>query len=197
MFRRVSALGAIALLAATAVQGGASSGGAGAVESQLGIAGAATVSAIAQRVPPDGLGFPMSVTPRCDILSNFGEARSSGRAHQGIDVLSTLGQEVYAVLPGTLAVRYLDGGTDASLSGNAWLLRARTGDEYFYAHLSAFAEGLSVGSSVAQGQLIGYVGDTGNPGAGNYHLHFEVRPGGGAAIDPLSVLTVPSGCRVY
>jgi murein DD-endopeptidase MepM/ murein hydrolase activator NlpD len=44
--------------------------------------------------------------------------------------------------------------------------------------------------------VIGFVGDTGNPGAGNYHLHFEYHPLGGAALDPLPILEIPSTCTV-
>jgi murein DD-endopeptidase MepM/ murein hydrolase activator NlpD len=45
---------------------------------------------------------------------------------------------------------------------------------FYYAHLERYAEGLLQGQSVRQGDLIGYVGDTGNAGAGNYHLHFAI-----------------------
>ena len=87
----------------------------------------------------------------------------------------------------------------ASLSGNLWQLTATTGGTYYvYAHLSGFAPGLTKGSKVVKGQLLGYVGDTGNPGAGNYHLHFEIHPNGGAAVDPLPLLQpVPAACKVY
>ncbi len=199
--RRRLVVGLVALAGATgavATTDGDQGRSAGAATGTLEIGGAAAASTGAVRMGPGALTFPMAVTPRCDILSNFGEPRSSGRLHEGIDLLATLGQEIYAAEPGTLVQQYVATGPQASLSGNAWMLRARDGDEYFYAHLSAFATGLEVGSSVAAGQVFGSVGDTGNPGAGNYHLHFEVHPGGGAAIDPLTVLApIPTGCRVY
>jgi murein DD-endopeptidase MepM/ murein hydrolase activator NlpD len=146
---------------------------------------------------PGELAFPVQPTPRCDILDNFGDPRSGGRRHQGIDILATLGQEVYAVADGVLTVQYVDGSSGTSLSGNGWVLTEPEGTYTFYAHLSAFAAGLREGSPVTRGQVIGYVGDTGNPGPGNYHLHFEVHPGGGAAVDPLDVLTIPTQCRIY
>ena len=60
------------------------------------------------------------------------------------------------------------------------------------------APGLSLGSSVRRGDVIGFVGDTGHPGPGNYHLHFEIHPGGqrAAAVDPLPLLQVPSACTI-
>ena len=140
--------------------------------------------------------FPMETEPRCDILDNFGDPRSGGRRHEGIDILSTLAQDVYAVVDGMLTVQ---AAADSSLSGNAWGLTADLdGTYYFYAHMSGFAEGLVVGSHVRQGDVIGYVGDTGNPGPGNYHLHFEVHPGGqrNAAVDALPLLEIPSRCTI-
>src|SRR5262245_42824690 len=58
----------------------------------------AVALAPAERVNLDGTIpiFPMQTTPRCDILDNFGDARSGGRSHEGTDILATLGQEVYA-----------------------------------------------------------------------------------------------------
>ena len=166
------------------------------------VAEAARATAPAQRlrvVPPEN--FPMAPNPRCEILDNFGDARGGGRSHEGIDILATKGQEVYAMVDGTLTLQVVAGSTQsgASLSGNLWKLEALTGGTYYtYAHLSGFAPGLAKGSRVVKGQVIGYVGDTGNPGPGNYHLHFEVHPGGGAAVDPLPLLRpVPPSCKVF
>jgi murein DD-endopeptidase MepM/ murein hydrolase activator NlpD len=112
--------------------------------------------------------------------------------------MASLGQEIYAVSNGTLTKKTIDGAPDATLSGNAWRLQLTdgTGTYYFYAHLSAFAAGLNQGDTVIKGQLIGYVGDTGDPGPGNYHLHFEVHPKGGAAVDPYPLLLIPKTCTV-
>jgi murein DD-endopeptidase MepM/ murein hydrolase activator NlpD len=162
------------------------------------VARAATVTKPAKRLRQTGLlPFPMNPLPKCTVLDNFGDPRGSNRRHQGIDILASLGQDVFAVADGTLTIRYVDGAADAQLSGNAWTLTQADKTYYFYAHLSAFADGLSVGSKVTKGQLIGYVGDTGDPGPGNYHLHFEVHPGGGAAINGLPLIEIPSTCVVY
>jgi murein DD-endopeptidase MepM/ murein hydrolase activator NlpD len=151
-------------------------------------------------LPPGGIVFPMNPLPRCDILDNFGDGRSGGRTHLGDDILATLGQEVYAVVDGTLVHQLVDGQPGAELSGNYWVLRADADRSlYVFGHLSAFAPGLVVGSHVTSGQLIGYVGDTGNPGPGNYHLHFGYQPQGGAYIDPLPLLrsVMPASCKVF
>lgn len=141
----------------------------------------------------------MATSPRCDILDNFGDPRSGGRTHEGIDILATLGQEVYAMADGMLTTQTIAGATNATLSGNLWRLTASNGGTiYVYGHLSGFAPGLTKGSLVYKGQVLGYVGDTGNSGPGNYHLHFEIHPGGGSAVDPLPLLLpVPAACRVY
>ena len=140
--------------------------------------------------------FPMNPLPKCSLSkTSFGQPRSGGRTHEGIDLMGSLGQEIYAVDNGTLTRQVFDGPT-ALLSGNAWYLTMPDKTYYFYAHLSKFADGLAPGSVVTRGQLIGYVGDTGDPGPGNYHLHFEVHPKGGAAVDPYPLLTIPKSCTV-
>ena len=139
----------------------------------------------------------MQPTPKCDVLDNFGDPRSGGRLHEGVDIMATNGQPIYAVANGVLTRQSRAGEANASLSGNSWVLAQTDGTYFMYAHLSGFAAGLSVGSRVVVGQVIGYVGDTGNPGAGNYHLHFEFHPNGGAAINSLPLLAIPPGCHVY
>jgi len=141
--------------------------------------------------------FPMNPLPKCALSkTSFGQPRPPDRTHEGIDLMASLGQEVYAVDNGVLTKQVVDGAANATLSGNAWTLTMTDKTYYFYAHLSKFADGLAAGSTVIRGQLIGYVGDTGDPGPGNYHLHFEVHPKGGAAVNPYPLLTIPKSCTV-
>jgi murein DD-endopeptidase MepM/ murein hydrolase activator NlpD len=164
------------------------------------ITGGATVSATADRIRPTyRLVFPVDPVPRCYVLDNFGDPRSGGRRHAGVDILTTQGQAVYAAMDGLLTRKTIAGNADAVLSGNAWGITGVDGDYYYYGHLSAFAPGLELGGIVRAGDVIGYVGDTGNPGVGNYHLHFEIRRGGfkGVVFDPLPLLPVPARCTVW
>ena len=141
--------------------------------------------------------FPMDPLPKCALSkSSFGQPRSGGRTHEGIDLMASLDQQVYAVDNGVLWRQAINGEPSAVLSGNAWYVQIADGTYYFYGHMSHFADGLKVGDTVTRGQVIGYVGDTGNPGPGNYHLHFEVHPKGGAAVDPYPLLTIPKSCTV-
>lgn len=142
--------------------------------------------------------LPMSPLPKCAMSkTSFGQPRPNGRVHEGIDIMASLGQEVYAVNNGVLWRQTIDGAPNSTLSGNAAYVKMADGTYYFYAHLSAFAAGLAVGDPVIRGQIIGYVGDTGDAGPGNYHLHFEVHPLGGAAVNPFPLLTVPAACTVW
>ena len=83
--------------------------------------------------------------------------------------------------------------TDGARSGNAWWLTTPSGTYFFYAHLSSFSNGLSVGSWVQAGDVIGYVGSTGN--AVSPHLHFEIHPWGGGAVNPYSAIWMIGGCN--
>jgi murein DD-endopeptidase MepM/ murein hydrolase activator NlpD len=190
-----------ALLLVAAATAGPSPSAAGAAPAAVAdVWDSADATAPAERLrPPWSANFPVATSPRCDILDNFGDPRSGGRTHAGTDILTTKGQEVYAMVDGTLTLMVVAGSSQsgASLSGNLWQLTAANGTYYIYAHLDAFAPGLAKGSTVVAGQVLGWTGDTGNPGPGNYHLHFEIHPGGGAAVDPLPLLTVPAACRVY
>jgi murein DD-endopeptidase MepM/ murein hydrolase activator NlpD len=104
----------------------------------------------------------------------WGAARSGGRSHQGVDMLTHRGNPIFAVVAGSVQF------SQNRLGGNAVWLNGANGDRYYYAHLDHY-EGSSRG--VSRGEVIGYVGDTGNA-RGTPHLHFEVHPGGGAAVNP-------------
>lgn len=150
----------------------------------------------------DGLLFPIEPTPMCEVLNNFGGFSRSGQrgGHQGLDIGAWVGQEVYAVEDGFLYRQWTD---PSSTAGLGWGLWSITDVKYRYFHLDSFAEGLQVGDEVVRGQLIGYVGDTGNATPGGWHLHFEVRPGphprfgSTPAVDPLPLLDIPTVCNVY
>ena len=138
------------------------------------------------------LAITFPVQGKCSFIDTFGAPRSGGRFHEGVDLIAKSGQFVYAAADGTLTKQYID--APGSLSGNGWRLTAAGGTYYFYAHFSGFAAGLKVGSKVVAGQIIGYVGSTGN--AGTPHLHFEIHPGGGAAVNPTPSVKAVDGCAV-
>jgi LysM repeat protein len=127
----------------------------------------------------------------CSFGDTYGAPRPGGRAHEGVDIIAKAGQWVYAANDGALTKQYLD--SPGSLSGNGWRLTLADGTYFFYAHLSAFAPGLVVGSTVKAGQIIGQVGMTGN--APIPHLHFEVHPGGGAPVNPTPIVRSVDGCK--
>jgi murein DD-endopeptidase MepM/ murein hydrolase activator NlpD len=80
-------------------------------------------------------------------------------------------------------------GTDV-LGGTKIWVKGQSGTYYYYAHLSAFAEGMVNGLVVEPGTVIGFVGDTGNARGGAPHLHFEIHPEGGPAVNPYALLKV-------
>ena len=105
----------------------------------------------------------------------WGAPRSGGRRHQGVDMMSSMGTPLVAVVSGDMSISDRGG-----IAGRAVFLRGSNGNNYFYAHLSAFEGGSRY---VEQGDIIGYVGDTGNA-RGTPHLHFEIHPGRGSPVNP-------------
>jgi peptidoglycan LD-endopeptidase LytH len=104
------------------------------------------------------------------LLDTFTDARSEGRSHDAIDIPAAAETPVLAASDGKILKLFQSerGGTTIyQLGSNQDLI-------FYYAHLSRYADGLAEGDLVRQGQVIAYVGDTGNAGPGNYHLHFSI-----------------------
>jgi len=125
------------------------------------------------------------------LLDTYSDARSEGRTHDAIDIPAAAETPVLAAADGKIIKLFQSerGGTTIyQLSANQEMI-------FYYAHLSHYAEGLAEGNLVKQGEVIAYVGDTGNAGAGNYHLHFSIalvtdpkRYWEGANINPYPLL---------
>jgi peptidoglycan LD-endopeptidase LytH len=104
----------------------------------------------------------------------WGDPRSGGRTHQGVDMIGGRGLPLVAVVDGFAQQKV------NTLGGNSVWLSGADGNRYYYAHLDSWA----AQGSVVAGTVIGYLGDTGNAKASVPHLHFEIHPGGGAAVNP-------------
>lgn len=125
--------------------------------------------------------FPVIATSKGapSFSDDWGAPRSGGRTHQGNDIFADKGTPLLAVDDGN--VRF---GVDP-LGGNIASLVGQDKTRYYYAHLDAF-EGAN--RAVKAGEIVGYLGKTGNAASTPPHLHFEVHPDGGAAVDPFPFL---------
>jgi peptidoglycan hydrolase-like protein with peptidoglycan-binding domain len=132
--------------------------------------------------------FP--VQGRCGFTDTWHDTRGGGRLHLGVDVIAPAGNLVYAVADGTITKLYID--APGSLSGNGVRLTLADGTYFFYAHFTAIADGIGLGSKVKAGQILGTVGATGD--TVTPHLHFEVHPKGGAAVNPYPILKAVDAC---
>ena len=162
--------------AAQVTSSNGSSGSAAAAAPSAAPQGAAAAPAPAPESPPAsnaGNGMVCPVAGPRAFGDTWGAARSGGRSHEGVDMMSPAGTPLVAVESGSVQFK------TTNLGGNSVWLNGASGTRYFYAHLSAW-EGSSRG--VSQGEVIGYVGATGNTTAN--HLHFEIHPGGGQAVNP-------------
>jgi murein DD-endopeptidase MepM/ murein hydrolase activator NlpD len=147
--------------------------------------------------PPFEIFFPQEISAT-EFTSSFGDGRSGGRSHKGNDLLAVRMTEIYAIADGT--VFYV--GTN-NLSGRNLKIDHGDGWESYYLHLNndnigtddgdapwtlTLAPGVEEGTPVQAGQLIAWVGDSGNAEGTTPHTHFELHSDG-TAIDPYSLLT--------
>jgi murein DD-endopeptidase MepM/ murein hydrolase activator NlpD len=114
--------------------------------------------------------IPVAGITADQLVDTFTASRANGRDHDAIDIMAPAGTPVLAAVKGQI-VKFFD-----SVPGGITIYQASEDKRfmYYYAHLQRRADGLTEGTVVEQGTVIGYVGDTGNAGAGNYHLHFSI-----------------------
>jgi murein DD-endopeptidase MepM/ murein hydrolase activator NlpD len=165
----------------------------------IGTSGAARPAASPEPVlaPPAAAGLdardleiPVQGVSKDQLTPSFADDRG-GRAHEAIDILAPRNTPVRAVEDGTIARLFY------SKAGGITIYQFDPAEQfcYYYAHLERYAEGLSEGGQVRKGQVIGYVGTSGNAPEDTPHLHFAVfrltaakRWWEGTPIDPYDVL---------
>lgn len=132
------------------------------------------------RDPPPGVkpqitgqGYVFPVWGPASFSDDFGAPRATTVWHHGNDIFAPLGAPVLAVSDGTL---FLVGWND--VGGHRLWLRDRQGNEYYYAHLSAYSPLAVDGAQVEAGDVLGFVGASGDAVGTPPHLHFEIHPAG-------------------
>jgi len=115
------------------------------------------------------MGLPLQGLKLADLHDTFNEVRN-GHAHEAIDIVAARGTPVHAVVSGTIRKLFL-----SKPGGNTIYEFDEVGEYcYYYAHLDRYADGLREGMRVKRGDIIAYVGSTGNADARTPHLHFAV-----------------------
>lgn len=128
--------------------------------------------------PPPPTGGTCPVAGAVSFTDSWGDPRSGGRTHKGVDMIAARGTPIVAIYSGRIR-RF----SNSSLGGLSIYFVSDAGDLFYYAHLDGFAD-VSAGHHLAQGTVIGYNGSSGNAPSWLPHLHFEFHPGGGSAINP-------------
>jgi len=117
-----------------------------------------------------GLLIPVQGVPASSLVDTYEQARGQGRRHDAIDIMAPRGTPVVAAADGVVMKLFRSERGGITL----YELAPDRRTIYYYAHLDRYATGIAEGQALRRGQLLGYVGNTGDAGPGNYHLHFEV-----------------------
>ncbi len=128
-------------------------------------------------------GFLCPVGGPTSFSDTWGAPRSGGRSHRGVDMFAARGTPVVAPVAGTVRHR------DNSLGGKSFYLDGDDGNRYYGTHLDSYG----ASGRVEAGAVVGTVGNTGNARFTSPHLHFEIHPGGGSAVNPTPTVRVACG----
>jgi murein DD-endopeptidase MepM/ murein hydrolase activator NlpD len=121
-------------------------------------------------IPGAGLLIPVQGVKAASLVDTYEQARGQGRRHDAIDIMAPRGTPVLAVADGVVMKLFRSDRGGITL----YELAPDRRTIYYYAHLDRYAPGIAEGQPLRRGQVLGYVGDTGDAVPGNYHLHFEV-----------------------
>jgi murein DD-endopeptidase MepM/ murein hydrolase activator NlpD len=131
-----------------------------------------------------GIFMPVVGVQPFDLSNSWGEPRDGGRRkHRGIDIFAPRGTGVVAVADGI--VSFIG---DQPKGGHCLWLTTESGASFYYAHLDRWAAGLYEGMEVRSGDLLGYVGNTGNARTTPPHLHFGINQND-EMVNPYPILT--------
>ena len=157
------------------------------------LAAAATPSP-AQVATPSALLIPVAGVRAAQLSDTFNDSRDGTRRHEALDIMAARGTPVLATSDGTVAKLF------TSVPGGLTIYEfdPTSTYAYYYAHLDHYAPGLAEGKAIKRGDVIAYVGSTGNASADAPHLHFAIFVLGpekqwwkGTAIDPYPLLAGP------
>jgi len=130
----------------------------------------ASASGAAPALPAGKLLVPVENIPLAQIHDTFDQARGNERHHEALDIMAPKGTKVLAAADGKLVKLF------TSKPGGLTVYQFDPSEKYayYYAHLDRYADGLQEGADIKRGDLIGYVGVTGNSDPNAPHLHFAV-----------------------
>ena len=139
-------------------------------DSATGTAGANGAAPAEPAVPDGKLLLPVEGVNFAQLSDNFDQARGKQRRHEALDIMAARGTKVFAVSDGKLVKLF------TSKPGGLTIYQFDPSEKYayYYAHLDRYADGLQEGAQLHRGDLIGYVGSTGDADAKAPHLHFAV-----------------------
>lgn len=155
-----------------------------------------SLPAMAQDESPEDMIFPQDADVT-EYIDSWGHARSGGRAHEGTDLMAPKMTPVYAVADGEVTIMDIHG-----LAGRYLVITHEDGWESWYIHLNndnpgtddgsapddlTYGEGVELGAHVEQGDVVGWVGDSGNAEGSGSHTHFELHIDG-APVNPYPYL---------
>lgn len=134
---------------------------------------------------PSRLPIPVDNIKTRQLKDTWGASRSSGRLHEGIDIMAPRGTKVLSATEGLIADL-----RNNNLGGKVIWILGPGGTWHYYAHLDGHKRGLSVGDYVKKGQVIGYVGNSGNARHTAPHLHYGLylQGKGRGAVNPYPYL---------
>lgn len=139
-------------------------------------------------------GYLCPIAGRHHFIDSWGFPRSGGRTHKGQDMFGAINTPLVAMVDGTISNMRVNTGLGGT---TLWLTSARDGSAWYYAHLNAFAAGVRNGLFVKQGQVIAYLGKTGNARTTPPHLHIQYRPGGRGGRDVNNYSILRAACPRY